>query len=63
MPLGPVAVDGRGAENTAASVFLVPPEALSDPSFAVGDSTCSSMPWLIAADERFVQIGLETWQP
>ncbi|NLF77923.1 MAG: carbohydrate ABC transporter permease, partial [Chloroflexi bacterium] len=52
-------------ENTAASVFLVPPEALSDPEFfAVGDSNLQL--YALAdhpADERFVQIGLETWQP
>jgi multiple sugar transport system permease protein len=52
-------------KDTASSVFLVPPDALSDPEFfPVGDTdlqlyTLQDHP----VDERFVQIGLETWQP
>ena len=66
MPLGPESqLTVVVPENTAASVFLVPPEALSDPEFfAVGDSNLQL--YALAdhpADERFVQIGLETWQP
>lgn len=51
--------------STAEDIFLVHPEELSDPQFfPVGDTdlqlyTLESHP----PDERFVQVGLVTWQP
>ena len=66
VPLGPESqLTVVVPKDTAASVFLEPPDALSDPEFfAVGDTdlqlySLQDHP----ADERFVQIGLETWQP
>ena len=66
VPLGPESqLTVVVPQQTAASVFLAPPDALSDPEFFPVGETDLQLYSLRdhPADERFVQIGLETWQP
>jgi ABC-type glycerol-3-phosphate transport system permease component len=66
VPLGPESqLTVVVPKQTAASVFLVEPDALSDPEFfPVGNTelqfyTLQDHP----ADERYISLGQETWQP
>lgn len=66
VPLGPESqLTVVVPQSTAENIFLAHPDALTDPQFfPIGDTdlqlyTLTDYP----PDERFVQVGLETWQP
>jgi ABC-type glycerol-3-phosphate transport system permease component len=52
-------------KGAAAAIFLVPPDALTDPQFfPIGDTDLQLYTLQdSSSDERFVQVGVETWQP
>ncbi len=66
VPLGPeTQLTVVVPKETTANIFVVPPDALSDPVFYPVGNTDLQFYTLVdhPADERFVQVGLETWQP
>ncbi|MBI5961147.1 MAG: ABC transporter permease subunit [Chloroflexi bacterium] len=66
VPLGPESqLTVVVPKTTGAEIFLVPPETLADPQFFPIGNTDLQLYTLTdhPADERFVQVGLETWQP
>jgi multiple sugar transport system permease protein len=66
VPLGPeTQLTVVVPKETAANIFLVPPDTLTDPVFYPVSNTDLQFYTLPdqPADEHFVQVGLETWQP
>jgi multiple sugar transport system permease protein len=66
VPLGPeTQLTVVVPKDVAASIFVVPPDSPSDPIFYPIGNTDLQLYTLTdhPADERFVEVGVETWQP